>query len=301
MTALLGMQLRRLLARRLLRIFAVVLVLGVLTAPVLVDWAFRERTRIERDADIETCVAGEEPRVRDGEVVPTIPESVPPTDRPARCEAAIPERSGAFRLVELEDVLRSVGSLLVIGAFVIGASMVGADWQAGFVATLLTWEARRTRVFLAGVLAVAGLALVGVALWQALLGAVVTPFAAARDLTAGADGTWWLDTSALGLRIAAIAAGAAATGYAIAQLGRSTAAALGGGLAYVLVLESALGSNFRPLRPWLVLDNALVFVRGVPDADVPGRTTGSAAIVLALYLAALLVVAATVFARRDVT
>lgn len=70
-------------------------------------------------------------------------------------------------------------------------------------------------------------------------------------------------------------------------------------------LESVLSTNFKPLRPWLVLNNAIVFVKGQfeggPRGDVPGRTVAAAGLVLVSYLTALLVVTACLFRRRDVT
>jgi hypothetical protein len=72
----------------------------------------------------------------------------------------------------------------------------------------------------------------------------------------------------------------------------------------VLVVESVLGSNFKPLRPWLMLNNAVVFVKGQfeggPGGDVPGRTVTAAAVILAAYLCAALAVALGLFSRRDV-
>jgi ABC-2 type transport system permease protein len=203
------------------------------------------------------------------------------------------------------EVLRPMGALLIIGAFVVGASAVGADWQVGFIPTLLTWEGRRTRVFLAKLLALAGTVLVALVLWQLLLTLVLWPFAVMRDVTDGAGSAWLRETVGLGLRTAAVASGAAALGFAIALVGRGTAAALGGGLVYLLVLESILSSSFKPLRPWLVLDNAIVFVKGQfeggPGGDVPGRTVTAAAVILACYLAVALAVSAGIFRRRDVT
>lgn len=221
------------------------------------------------------------------------------------CEQAIPQRDGTFHLREVGEILRPTGALLIIAGFMVGASAVGADWQAGFIPTLLTWEGRRVRVFLAKLVAAAGTVLLAVASWQLLLTLVLAPFAAARDATDATGSAWLRETSGLGLRVAAVAAGAAAVGYAIALVGRGTAAALAGGLTYVLVLETVLGSNFKPLRPWLVLDNAIVFVKGQfeggPGGDVPGRTVFAAAVILVTYLAAVLAVTAGVFRRRDVT
>lgn len=305
MIALLDVEVRRLWARRLARTLAGVLLVGIVVAPPLADWAFRERARIERDADLERCARAQEPKVRDGATMPTIPQTVSPAERERLCEQAIPPREGAFHLREAGEILRPVGALLIIAGFVVGASAVGADWHAGFMPTLLTWEGRRSRVFAAKLLAVAGTAFLAVALWELLLTAVLAAFATARDTTDLTDAAWVRSTGGLGLRIAAMAAAAAAFGFALALIGRGTAAALGGGLSYVLVLETVLGSNFKPLRPWLALDNAVVFVKGEfeggPAGDVPGRTVTAAALILVAYLAALLAVSLQVFRRRDVT
>lgn len=306
MIALVEVQVRRLWARRLTRTLALVLVAGIVVAPPLVDRAFRERARIERDADLERCIRAQPPKVRDGITMPTIPDDVASSaERSRACTRAIPPRDGTFHLREVGEILRPMGALLIVAGFAVGASAVGADWQAGFVPTLLTWEGRRIRVFVAAVVAAAGTVLLAVVVWQLLLTVALAPFAAVRDATDATGAAWVRETSGLGLRIAAVAAGAAALGCAIAFVGRGTAAALGGGLGYVLVLETVLGSNFRPLRPWLVLDNAVVFVTGQfeggPGGDVPGRTVGAAAVILTTYLAVVLAVAAAVFRRRDIS
>lgn len=305
MITLVSVELRRLWARRLARTLAIALVVGLVTAPPLIDWAFRERARIERDADVERCVQAQPPKIRDGVTMPTISDTVAaPSRRQRLCDQAIEPRDGTFHLREVSEVLRPVGALLIIAGFMVGASAAGADWQAGFIATLLTWEGRRTRVFAAKVLAVASTTFLAVALWQALLTGVLAPLAAARDAHEATGAAWLQATAALGLRVAAVAAAAAALGFAIAMIGRGTAAALGGGLTYVLVVESVVGSYFKPLRPWLALDNAIVFVKGQfeggPAGDVPGRTVTAAAAILAAYLAAALAVSAGVFRRRDV-
>lgn len=305
MIALVEVELRRLWARRLTRALAAVLFVGIVAAPPLVDWAFRERARIEGDADLERCVQAQPPKVRDGVTMPTIPDTVAsPSERLRLCERAMAPRDGTFHLREVGEILRPMGALLIIAGFMVGASAAGADWQAGFIPTLLTWEGRRGRVFAAKLLAVAGTVFVAVALWQALLTAVLGVIARARDATDAAGAAWLQETSGLGLRVAATAAAAAAFAVALALVGRGTAAALGGGLSYVLVLETVLGSNFKPLRPWLALNNAIVFVKGRfeggPGGDVPGRTVTAAAAILGVYLAVALIASAQVFRRRDI-
>jgi hypothetical protein len=96
---LVDVELRRLLSRRLVRMLAAALFVGIVAAPPLVDWAFRERARIERDADLERCVQAKPPKVRDGVTMPTIGADVgAPAERARRCEQAIPRRDGTFHL-----------------------------------------------------------------------------------------------------------------------------------------------------------------------------------------------------------
>jgi hypothetical protein len=305
LTALVLVELRRLRARRMSRVIGGVLLVGLLAASPLVDWAFRERARIERDADLERCVAGQVPKVRDGITMATIPDTITSSsERQAACTSALPPRDGRFQLHDIDEVLHPVGALLILAAFAGGASAVGADWQAGFVPTLLTWESRRRRVLAAKLLAGASAVGVLLVLWQAALGTTLGLLAVTRDAADGTGWDWVRQTTGLGLRIAALAAGAAAVGGALANLGRSTAAALGGGLAYVLVLETVLSSNFKPLRPWLVLGNGIVFVKGQfeggPSGDIPGRTVMAAGLILALYASVVIAVAAGAFTRRDI-
>lgn len=289
----------------MVRTLASALLLGIVAAPPLVDWGFRERARIERDADLERCIRAQEPKVRDGVTMPTIPDAIAsPPVRERLCGRAIPPRDGTFHLREVDAVLHPLGTLLIITGFMVGASAIGADWHAGFFPTLLTWEGRRHRVYAAKLLAVVGTVFVAVAAWQFVLTLALAAVATARDATDATGSAWLLTTSGLGLRLATTAAAAAAFGAALAFLGRGTAAALGGGLSYVLVLETVLGSTFGSLRPWLALDNATVFVtgrfEGGPGGDVPGRTVSAAAAILAVYLAVVLAAGALTFRRRDV-
>ena len=96
-----------------------------------------------------------------------------------------------------------------------------------------------------------------------------------------------------------MAALAGGMGFAIAALGRNTAAALGAGFAYIIVLENILGNSLRGWRRWLLLGNAIVFVAGRKGVDVPGRSVLGAGLFLAAVTATLLIAAAGVFKTRD--
>jgi hypothetical protein len=123
-----------------------------------------------------------------------------------------------------------------------------------------------------------------------------------EDTADGMGGAALRTIGGLGLRVAVIGAGSALLGYALAMVGRGTAAALGVGFAYLFVFENVVGSQFRPLRPRLLLWNALVFVKGTFEAggDVPDRTVTAAGLLLLVWAAAVITAAAAVFVRRDV-
>jgi hypothetical protein len=69
------------------------------------------------------------------------------------------------------------------------------------------------------------------------------------------------------------------------------------------VFENVVGSQFKPLQPWLMLWNALVFTKGTFEAggDVPDRAVIAAAAILPLWAAAIVGGAAAIFHQRDIT
>ena len=304
MRRLVAVEVRRLASRRLFRWSLVVAFAAILAAPLLTPFAFGEQARIKHDADIERCVQGSEPKVRDGVTMPTISPDVPAqSERERLCRQVTPELDPLFHLRQLEQVLRTTAALVVIVGFLVGASSVGADWQAGLMPTVLTWESRRWRVVAARLIALVAVLLVVAVAWQTLLGLSLLPYAALRHTADGTGGEWLGMITGLGARVALVAAAAGAVGFALALVGRGSAIALGSGLGYVFVFENVVGSQFKPMRPWLLLWNAVVFAKGTFEAggDVPGRSVLAAASLLAVYLATILSVAAVLFERRDVT
>ena len=182
----------------------------------------------------------------------------------------------------------------------LGASLVGAEFASRSMTTLLTWETRRWRVFLAKTIAVLAatalfalvvLALLALAMWPALAlhGAPLRPNDPTLASLAG--------TAGRGVALATLASG---IGLAIATLGRNTAAALGAGFAYIIVFENIIGSFIERWRRWLLLGNVIVFVSGRNNGgDIPGRTVMAAALFLTAVAVTLLAAAATAFRTRD--
>ena len=287
----------------MVKIVVGILALGVLVAIPLLNWAIAQQARIDHDAEIERCVAAEEPKARDdGFVPPSIPETVAsPSERERRCQAAIPPVDPDFRPADVVDVTTNTAALMILMGFIVGASFIGADWQAGVIPTTLSWESRRTRVFFAKLAAVVGSVFVVAVVWHALFDGALSGLSALEGTFGEADGEWLRTAIGLAVRVSAVSAGAAVLGYAAGHIGRSTAGALGLGLGYVFAVENVVGSNFKPLRPWMMFWDSTVFVKGQFEAggDVPGRSTLEAGVVLLAYAIGVTVVAVWVFRTRD--
>lgn len=206
-----------------------------------------------------------------------------------------------YALVGLPDVLMGASLVLVSVGLLLGASAIGADWHAGHVTTILSWEPRRGYVLFAKIAA----ALTGVfvlsLLLQALLGIALAVAAAGAGSTTGVDAAWLAESAGVALRVAALSTIFAGFGFGLASAGRNTAVALGVGFGYVVIVEN-LVRGLRPRwTPWLLTDNAGLFVVASPiDFPLLGRSTIVAGLYLAAVGAALLLAAAVLFRTRDV-
>jgi ABC-2 type transport system permease protein len=203
-------------------------------------------------------------------------------------------------LADLPTILRGVSFIAILIGLVIGASSVGASWQSGTMTTILTWEPRRVRVALvrAAVVSVTVFALVAI-----LLGVFVAAFwlaASLRGVTTTPDG-WGAEVAGVVIRVSALAAAASIIGGAIAMVGRNTAAALGGVFVYLTVFEGVL----RGLRPGLgryLLGDNIAAVLSPDGLRIEGTilTPTRGALMVAVYTLALWIVATVSFRMRDV-
>ncbi|MEX2203698.1 MAG: hypothetical protein WD965_06375 [Actinomycetota bacterium] len=208
----------------------------------------------------------------------------------------------SYDLATLPEVLLGMSFVFVILGWLFGASFVGAEWHAGTITTLLTWEPRRTRVIVAKMTAAVVSVFVLTLVLQAFLAGVLAVDAATQGSTAGADGAWAAEAAGVGLRVALLSSIFAGVGFGIASIGRNTAAALGVGFGYLVIVEN-LVRGLRPAwAPWLLTENAGLFLIGDP-ADFPllHRSVVGAGIYLAAVATLLLVAAAAQFRVRDVT
>lgn len=308
MSRLVASELRRIAARRLVRVVLLLAAVGVVVGGVITfvatdslsEDAYRRRVEQvdadRRDADRRARECLEKNGV-DVEAQKPIPDEI--------ARACLPDASSAndprFHRSDLKGVLQGVTGVLVIVGWLLGASLVGAEFASRGMTTTLTWETRRGRVFAAKAAAVVVATAVVAALVLALTAAAMLPALLlhhAPVVPGDPSAATMIGTAARGVILTGVAA---AFGFAIATIGRNTAAALGAGFAYIVILENIIGGYVPRWRRWLLLGNVIVFVSGENDGgDVPGRTVTSAGLFLAAVALALLIGAISVFRVRDI-
>lgn len=302
MTRLIGVEVRRLLARRAVRGVALVLIAGLVIGGIVLFAHSHRPTPQEIQAAerassgrIEACTAGEGPP----------DEAIPPgMTRRQFCEQIVAQSTNVrmeFELTSYVNGAQSFTGLFVVALTALGASLIGAEWHAGTMTTLLTWEPRRLRVILTKLGVAFGLGFVGYLALQAFLFLVVLPAAAWRGSTVGLTSHWWSTTVALLLRGALLAGMGASVGAAVANIARNTAAAIVAAFAYSAVLEPLLRAWKPHLDRWLFSTNAVAFVSGSKDIFLfqPRSMTGSG-LVLSGYVVVLTMAAVASLLRRDV-
>ena len=302
-------ELQRIAARRVVRVTVLVAAVGIALGGVaafafsgsLSEETYQQRVeeaearKEAQDAEIEACLQAHDVSPAEGQISDEVARECFPTEEPGSVD------DPRFHRERLEGVLHGVTGTLAIIGWALGASLAGAEFAARSMTTLLTWEPRRGRVFLAktitavatmSLFALLVLVLVALAMWPALAfhGAPLQPddptlASLAGDITRG-------------VALTALAAG---LGFAIATIGRNTAVALGVGFAYIVILENILGSSLEKWRQWLILGNVIVLVSGNDEGggEIPGRTVVEAAVFLTVVTVVMLAVAGGTFRTRD--
>lgn len=152
----------------------------------------------------------------------------------------------------MPDLLLGSSYLLAFAAFLIGASFVGAEFSSGAIGNWLTFEPRRLRVYGSKLLAAA----VGMVPVAVVVLAVLTMgtylIIDQLGITAGTTGKVWGDLAELGGRTVALTAAAGALGGVVALLLRHTAAAIGVAMGYLVLVEGVFGGFLTKVQPWLV-------------------------------------------------
>lgn len=299
MTGLLRAELRRFASRDLVRMFMVAVLIAIAVGAVILAVNSKVKpTNGEYRAQLKVCLSG---------------QYIPADQLPRRfdnlqefcADAVRPEYFGTgdnrFQLRSLPEVLQHSAFLVVIGGLLLGASFVGAEWHAGTMTTLLTWETRRLRVLAAKAAVAAGGVFLLMVLLLATFAGVLTLVAFARGITSGLGAGFWPSVGGTILRIAACATAGSLVGLGIAMVARSTAAAIGLGFAYLGIVEGLI----RGLRPgwqhYLLGDNLAVVITGRDQGIMRTPVTLThAAVAVAVWAAVLVIGAAASFRARDV-
>jgi ABC-2 type transport system permease protein len=218
---------------------------------------------------------------------------------------------------DVRDTLYFYAGIIALFGFAIGASFVGAEWSSGGLANLLLWRPRRTVTLGAklGALLVCQLA-VSVVVLAAWIGTMCL-VAATRGRFGQVTGGLAQSLALTSARSIALGLAAAAIGFAVASLGRRTAAALGAGIAYLIVVEVGgrlLFEGLRVPRPdRFMLSNYIAswltkhteYGGSCDDLGNCGNgwvmTMGNAAELIGIVTAIFLGLAFYAFSRRDVT
>ena len=207
-------------------------------------------------------------------------------------------------------VLNGISTLGAAIMLILGALSTASEYGWGTVQTILVQRPGRLAV-LGGKLLALALITVLVTLVVFAACAVVSLLLATLD---GAHGQWpsaYLLLRGIGAT-ALILAVWTALGMVLGVVFRSTAAAIGGGLTYLFVVESLLGALFRTtpgvkdVLRFLPGINASAIVTSFPytyrgeNAAVALVGASRGAITLVIYLAVFTLIAVLVFQRRDV-
>jgi hypothetical protein len=200
-----------------------------------------------------------------------------------------------------DGALAISGLFLLLGGLIGGASVAGAEWRAGTVTTVLTWEPRRVRLHLSRTAACGILAAVIAIALQILFLASFLPATLANGSTAGLDAHWWIALVAAILRISLFTAIGAMLGVALATLGRNTAFPLVAVFAWIVGVEGVIRGLKPSLARFLWGENLTTVLRWAQLDNVSFRRGPIVALVtITLYVSVIIAAATFVFRRRDV-
>ena len=190
---------------------------------------------------------------------------------------------------------------LVIGATICAASVGGAEWRAGTMTTLLTWQPSRWLLHGARVLSACVLAfLISLALQIVFLGCAL-PAVLANGTTQGADAEFWSTLVLAMLRISLMVAIVAVLAISIATLGRNTSAALIVVAAWAMVVERLIAGLRPQWARFMISENVATVVPWTPMSNVEFERPPIVALAALIgYCLVIAVAGAWSFSRRDV-
>ena len=308
MIGLLRSEVLRFRSRRLVWVLATLALLGILIG-VGIGAVKSHRPTPAQEAEFAQAVRQEMASCMAGVFVR--PSDLPPGETMASfCVQRLGidnQRPAELELATLPDILKGTSFLLIVIGLVVGASVVGADWQSGTMATLLTWEPRRIRLLLARALVVAASAFLLAVFLQTVLSLGIAEASSLRGTTAGTGGAFTRSVVGVIARIGVMAAIVSLVGVAVSTVGRATSASLGVVFVYLALVESLLRALVPRIARWLLSVNTVVFVDGkaqnISDSSFRSIvvTPGHATFIIIAYALILMALAVAFFRNRDVS
>lgn len=288
MTRLLNVELSRLLSRRLFRLVAVLGLLAVLVVDGLIAArssnnvaAAQASAKTELQQQYQACLSavGQPNGPSKSDCDQQLPAAqlqqclAQVTAQPGQGPTAADCRRDAgqnpyfqdprFHFADhAKDLLTGAAFILMAVGLVVAASLIGAEWQAGTFASLLTWETRRQRVLWAKFVA----AVVGVTALAAVVTAVLVAGAAlaadTRGTMAGSTSHLWWQLASMYGRVMGLIALVTLIGAALAAMTRHTVAVVGivGGYLIAGELVGAIVSSWW--RNHALAAHLMAFIQG---------------------------------------
>ena len=212
-----------------------------------------------------------------------------------------------FDLASAPKTIEQATVLLFIVAWLLGSTIVGGDWESGVMATQLTWEPRRSALFVAKVGSIGFVTALFAFVALGLLVLGLTAVAHARGIPDAPPGTW-ADVVGVWLRATALAAVGAIGAAAVAFLARSAAFAVATLMIYVVGVEIPLHVLYPGVSRWLLIDTSFAWITGSREGlDISSASGGghlmppvAGLALLVLVVASIALVARATFLRRDI-
>jgi ABC-2 type transport system permease protein len=205
-------------------------------------------------------------------------------------------------------LLTTVGqarSLIVAVTVIMVTASIAAEWSQGTLRNLLIREPRRLRVLTGKMAALLLLVIVSGALSLLVSAAVVIGLARSQGISTAA----WVSAEALPPSLGfafnemLCLVGISMLGMLVAVLTRSTGAAVGVALVYVLVPEGLVARVFLDASRWLPARTFLYLPGSVMPVGIgptPPQGYGAVLIAALVWMAVFVAVSAVVFRRHDV-
>lgn len=206
-----------------------------------------------------------------------------------------------FFFTDFQDYVGGLGVFLIVISWLIGGSFIGAEWGAGTVGTLLTWDPRRTLVHSTKMIAIVIVTAVAALSLMALFGLMLLPAGSMRGTFEGIDATWAKETLLVALRASLSVGLGAAFGFSLGSVARNTGFAVGAGFVYIAILENLIRGFLPDWSRWLIADNLAVLLVDSEAESFVGHGPTKAAFILIAYVFIGGLASTALFKARDVS